>query len=240
MDRAKQINERGGHATVREYFASLYHQVEVEFKPKTDKRGEEVKLKLDRRIMYSSVARDLAKALPLECDPMRIRFTTAGLSKQPKDVLPYSPRLALENMVPGLWSAADYALAADRAQVPPGLIYYEVLDVSVADLETKKSLKVNVIYPTLRDETTVHALVPRTGIVRDLVASVCAKAKIDAAEPEHVRVFETSDGKISAEFSPDQSIDSVNDKSAHIYAEVKKKNNNNNNCKPPNCQRENR
>lgn len=214
------MHAEGRFATVREYFASIYNRVMVEFRPKADKRLQEVTLTLDRRSTYLTVARELAKAV--DAEPTKLRFTTAHtLTRQPKDVLPYSSRLTLEMMAPGMPNAAEYAHAVSIESVTPPVIYYEVLDVSLVDLETKKSFKVNVLHPTLRDETPVDVLVPKTGVGRDLIQAIVAKSKLDTKDLEKIRVFEVVDGQIVTELSLDQPVDALSVKvGATLYAEV--------------------
>lgn len=206
---------------MREYFAAVYNRVMVEFKPKTDKRGREVTLTLDRRASYNTVARELAKVL--EADASKIRFTTANtVTKQPKDVISYASRLSLEAMTPSMLNALDYAHSVGLESIPPPILYYEVLDVNLADLETKKSLKISILHPTLRDETSVNVLVPRTGSGRELFEALCAKGKLENKSAEKIRVYEVVGGRITCELSMDQPIDDLGDKAGSaLYAEVK-------------------
>lgn len=219
--RAKQIHAEGRFATVREYFTSVYNRVMVEFRPKTDKQLQEITLTLDRRSTYLTVARELAKAL--EAEPTKLRFTTAhSLTKQPKDVLPYSARLTLEIMAPGIPNATEYAHAVNIESVTRPVIYYEILDVSLVDLETKKSFKINTLYPTLRDETPVEVLVQKNGVGKDLVQGIISKSKFDTKDLDRIRVFEVVDGQIVTELSLDQPIDGLGAKvGATLYAEVR-------------------
>ncbi|KAG0181285.1 hypothetical protein DFQ29_008812 [Apophysomyces sp. BC1021] len=212
---AKKMVEQGRHATVREFYTVVHNRIVVLFKPKVDKRGQEVKLNLDRRAGYYYVARELGKLVGAE--PSRIRFSTANfMTNKPKDVLAYSPTMNIEQMVPSMLSAGEYAQAVSIESIRTPVVFYEVLDFSVADLETKRFIKVNLLGETLRDEIQVTVLVPKTGFVRDLANVVQTKSKID---PEQLRLFEVTDGRIVKEFSLDQPIDNVGDKLSVLYAE---------------------
>ncbi|KAI9319606.1 hypothetical protein BX666DRAFT_1914369 [Dichotomocladium elegans] len=205
-EEAKDIRARVPYATVREYFTGIYNRVVVRFKPKADKRGPEVSLTIDRRSTYSAVAKELAKEL--DADPQKILFISANLiTKQPKDPLPFSPRMTLETMVPSLPLPGEYLQSVHLESIPPPFIYYEILDVNLADLESKRSLKVNVLYPTLRDETTVSVFVPRAGVADDIIQALNAKGKLSKmADNPTTRVYEAVDGKITKILSPDQPI----------------------------------
>ncbi|KAF7729663.1 hypothetical protein EC973_004036 [Apophysomyces ossiformis] len=212
---AKKMVEQGRHATVRAYFGAIQNRVIILFKPKVDKRGQEVKLQLNRRSTYYQVARELGKALGAE--PTKIRFTTANsVTNKPKEVLPYSASLDLEQMAPMMPTSTEYAqaLSLDSVRVP--VVYYEILDYSIMDLETKRFMKIHVLGDTLREEATLTVLVPKTGFVRDLAEEIQTKNKLD---PQQLRLYEVSEGKIVKEFSLDQPIDNVGDKLSVLYAE---------------------
>ncbi|CDH50856.1 cysteine proteinase [Lichtheimia corymbifera JMRC:FSU:9682] len=213
----KELHARGQYATVREYFSAVYNRVIVKFQPKSpEKEGsQEVSLTLDRRTNYNGVARELGKALG--ADPLKILFITANpITKQPKDPLPYTPRMALENMASSIPTAAEYAHAISLESIPQPVIYYDILDVNLADLESKKSIEVNVLYPSLRDEATVSVFVPRAGVAEDIIKALCSKGKLDSKYSEHVRVYEAVDGKITTIFSRDQPIGNPGEKMGSV------------------------
>lgn len=202
---------------MREYFSAVYNRVIVKFQPKSpEKEGsQEVSLTLDRRTNYNGVARELGKALG--ADPLKILFITANpITKQPKDPLPYTPRMALENMASSIPTAAEYAHAISLESIPQPVIYYDILDVNLADLESKKSIEVNVLYPSLRDEVTVSVFVPRAGVAEDIIKALVSKGKLDSKYSEHVRVYEAVDGKITTIFSRDQPIGNPGEKMGSV------------------------
>lgn len=125
-------------------------------------------------------------------------------------------------MAPGIPNATEYAHAVNIESVTRPVIYYEILDVSLVDLETKKSFKINTLYPTLRDETPVEVLVQKNGVGKDLVQGIISKSKFDTKDLDRIRVFEVVDGQIVTELSLDQPIDGLGAKvGATLYAEVR-------------------
>ncbi|KAI8384621.1 uncharacterized protein BYT42DRAFT_493907 [Radiomyces spectabilis] len=217
-EEAKRLREEGRYATVPEYFNALYNRVMVLFKPRFDKNAREEKMVLSRRTTYIRTAENLAKILNV--DAGKLRFSTAhSVTGQPKEALSYQPRATLEELIPSMPSASEYAHAVSLESIPPPVLYYEVMDISIADLETKRSMKLTVYGPTLRDESTITVLVPKSGIVCDLATATEAKCKSNNTQADRVRFYEAIDGKISKEFTSDQGIDQLGDKRATLYAE---------------------
>ncbi|KAI7858609.1 hypothetical protein BDC45DRAFT_498727 [Circinella umbellata] len=225
-EEAEKIHEQNEAATVREYFQFIYNRVIVEFKPRSaDKQSTEeatIKLKLDRRSTYNTVARELANAL--NADPHKLMFTTANpITKQPKDALPFTTKMSLETMVPSILPAHEYAYAVDIESLPAPLIYYDVLDVNLADLEGKKSIHVTFLYPTMREDqqSVMTVLVPRSGIASDMAEAILIKNKLENVTPKQIRIYEVVDGKIATVLSEDQKISGLGEKhGSTIYAEV--------------------
>jgi ubiquitin carboxyl-terminal hydrolase 7 len=115
----------------------------------------------------------------------------------------------------------DYAQFVSFDNINAPVLYYEVMDVDVADLESKRLIEVNIIGATLRKETKVTALVSRAGSVNQLLDQIISKGKMDVKDPNKIRLYEAVNGKVTKEFSPDQTVDNVaSEKTAIVYAEV--------------------
>ncbi|KAI8086603.1 uncharacterized protein BX664DRAFT_299394 [Halteromyces radiatus] len=221
-EKALELQSQGKLATVRDHYRSVLNRVMVLFKHKFDKRdGKEVKLVTDRFADYTKVVQQLAEKL--DVDWSKIRLTSAhAVSHQPKEVIPFRARLQLSQMAFGLPRAHDYVHAVNMESIAPlPVIYYEILDVSMADLESKKTLQLILLGPGgLREETTVAVFVPSIGTVTDIISALDSKkCKLDISQPELLRLYEVMDGKITKEFSLDQPIDNVGDKRATLYLE---------------------
>ena len=110
---------------------------------------------------------------------------------------------------------------AHKASSCAPILYYEVLDVDISDLESKRSIEVVVLGSNLRKETKVSCLVSRAGSVGQLLDQIIVKGKMETKDPSKIRLFEAMDGKVTKEFSNDQTVDNVAcEKSAVVYAEV--------------------
>ncbi|CAO0793297.1 unnamed protein product [Mucor circinelloides] len=219
---ADEYTKNGLSATVPDYYTSLYNRACILFKPKPNTattNTEEVQLTLDRTANYVTVAKALASKLNVEAS--KIRFTSSNnITHQPREIIHYKPGTRLEEMMIGLPRPQDYGqiVSFDNINIP--VMFYEVMDEDVADLESKRSIVVNIIGPTLRKETKVTALLPRTGSVRQLLDQVIAKGKMEVKDADKIRLYEAVDGKVTKEFSLDQTVDNVAvDKTAVVYAE---------------------
>ena len=211
--------------SVPDYYNMLYNQTCILFQPTPNnnnnhEKKQEVKLVLDRTSNYITVANKLAQQLGLEAS--KIRFISSHpITNQPRDVILYKPSIKIEEMLPNIPKPSDYAQFVSFDNVGTPVLYYEVLDVDIADLDSKRSIDVTVIGSTLRKETKVNALVSRAGSVRHLLDQIIVKGKMDTKDPSKIRLYEAVNGKVTKEFSPDQTVDNVaSEKTAIVYAEV--------------------
>ena len=98
-------------------------------------------------------------------------------------------------------------------------LIYEVLEMSVTELETKKSLKITFLTEGITKEETYDILVPKTGFVSDLLRGLQKKASIPDDIFPRVRIFEVSQSRIHKELNAETSIVPVQE-FATLYAEV--------------------
>lgn len=100
------------------------------------------------------------------------------------------------------------------------VILYEKLDVSIVELETKRSLKVIWTGIHNKEESTHPFLLPKTSSVHDLAAELAKQAKLTPGGTNKIRVFEVSkDGKTQKEFTGSEMIGNIPDP-VELYAEV--------------------
>ncbi|KAI9264786.1 hypothetical protein BY458DRAFT_587512 [Sporodiniella umbellata] len=206
--------------TAPDYYNSLYNRTLIMFKPLPsiiDKK--EVKIVLDRTSSYASIAKALAKEIG--ADANRIRFTASHVvTLQPREAIGYKPTLKLEDMVPYLPKPADYQqfISFDKMNTP--CLFYELLEVDLADLESRRSIEVNVLGSNLRKDTKVTTLVPRSGTVTQLLDQIILKGKMEVKDPNKIRLFEVVDSRLIKEFSLEQPIDNVAvEENTTVYAE---------------------
>lgn len=111
-------------------------------------------------------------------------------------------------------------MAPTYASPTTTIILYEKLDVSIVELETKRSLK--VIWTGIHNkEEGVHPfLLPKTSMVHDLADNLSKQVKLSSGGTGKIRIFEISkDGKTQKEFTGSEMIGNIPDP-VELYAEV--------------------
>jgi ubiquitin carboxyl-terminal hydrolase 7 len=99
------------------------------------------------------------------------------------------------------------------------VILYERLDVSIVELETKRSLKVAWTGLHNREEATHPFLLPKTSSVHDLAEQLAKLVTLSPTGSGKIRVFEVSkDGKMQKEFTGSEMIGNIPE--VELYAEV--------------------
>ncbi|UZP44725.1 hypothetical protein NXS19_012537 [Fusarium pseudograminearum] len=97
--------------------------------------------------------------------------------------------------------------------------YFEVLEMSLTELDTKKSIKVTLLSEGITKEDTYDLLVPKTGTMDDLVEALIKKAQISGeAESGRIRIYETSSNRFYREPPRDHPVINLNEY-ATVYAE---------------------
>lgn len=130
----------------RQYYDFLRHRRLITFhchptkgsKEFNSENCESFTLVLSAKHTYDQVAAKVGERL--DVDPTYIRFWTIAQSTgNPKTAIRRMPNHTLVNMVTA--SYATFATTSIRADA----LYFEVLDISLAELDTKKSMKVSWI-----------------------------------------------------------------------------------------------
>ncbi|KAI5288712.1 hypothetical protein KEM52_001051 [Ascosphaera acerosa] len=134
----------------------------------------------------------------LRVDPTHIRFAPVALNTgKPKPFLKRNTAVPLAQVLSPPQSAFGYS--AHRSDA----LFYEVLDQSLREYESKKLVRLGWFGPEngggFARETPLELLVPKQGDVTDLVAQL--RAKVDAPEEKvkRIRVFEVHNNRIVKE-----------------------------------------
>ena len=145
----------------------------------------------------------------LNWDPIKLRFTTTHSNSTPKSVLKRSLNQSIQEIM-------------SPAYVNPQttVILYEKLDVSIVELETKRSLKVIWTGIHNKEESAHPFLLPKTSSVHDLAVELAKQIKLTPTGTGKIRIFEVSkDGKTQKEFTGSEMIGNIPDP-VELYAEV--------------------
>lgn len=207
----------GKHIDVREFYDLLLHKTKVKFAPKNPEDGEEFQLELSKRMNYTQLAQRVAEHLGSDVDPTHIRFCPVNATNgRPKAPLRHVTHHNLGAMLtPGFQT---YGQALNQRH---DALYYEVLEVSLSELETRKVIKVTWLPEGLAKEETYEVLVPKNGTIADIVAALRRKTPAGYITNEmagRVRVYETHACKIFKECALTYPIANLNE-FVQLYAE---------------------
>ena len=101
------------------------------------------------------------------------------------------------------------------------VILYEKLDVSIVELETKRSLKVTWTGIYNKEEGTHAFLLPKTSMIHDLADHLSKLVTLSPGGTGKIRIFEISkDGKTQKEFTGSEMIGNIPEP-VDLYAEVR-------------------
>ncbi|KAK7996278.1 ubiquitin carboxyl-terminal hydrolase [Apiospora marii] len=198
--------------TAPEYYDFLNWKKEVKLWPhptRCDKDYDSFSLTLSSRITYDQLAERVAYELKVE--PTHLRFFTINASTgNPK--MPVR-RVLSQTLHQILNPQSNFAA---NSQTKPDALYFEVLEMSLAELDTKKNVKVTWLSEGISKDDTFDVLVNKQGHVEDLVQAFSKKAQInDEQEGGRIRVYEIHNHQFHRELPPTYPVLSIND-----YTEV--------------------
>jgi ubiquitin carboxyl-terminal hydrolase 7 len=207
--------------SIRDHFDFMVNAVTVDFQPHPSRcpegRYTSFKVELNpHRVGYDTVAERVGSQLSVP--PTHLRFWTLNATTgNPKVTIkrnPTSPPL-LSTML-GLHTQHHLSVGTPR---PDYILFFEVLDINLAELEQSKNVKVVWLSEGITKETTVDLFVPKQGTIDDLTGALVRKLAIpDVTEGGPIRVFEASQCKFFRELSPQWPVVNINEYST-MYAE---------------------
>ena len=148
----------------------------------------------------------------LRHDPIKLRFTTTHATNG-------SARSVLKRSLNQ--SIAEIMAPSTYINPTTTVILYEKLDVSIVELETKRSLKVIWTGIHNKEEASHKFLLPKTSMVHELADNLAKHVTLTPSGTGKIRVFEVSkDGKTQKEFTGSEMIGNIPDP-VELYAEVR-------------------
>ncbi|GMF72970.1 unnamed protein product [Aspergillus oryzae] len=192
----------------RQYYDYLLNRISVTFAPIKAGEGDEFTLTLSRKMTYDQFSKKVGEHLNVESTHLRFAPVMASTGK-PKQFIKRNPNQAnqtLYQILSGTMTGYGYSMHRSDA------LYYEVLETSLSDYESKTSLKVTWL------PEVVEVLVPRDGTISDLLSGLQKKANLDEDTIREVRIYETHAGKIYRDFPVDTKIAGINE-FVTLYAE---------------------
>ncbi|PWA82594.1 hypothetical protein CTI12_AA179330 [Artemisia annua] len=178
----------------------------VRFRALEKSKEDEFSLELSKLNTYDDVVERVAQHLNLD-DPSKIRLTSHNCySQQPKpQPIKYRGVEHLSDML------AHYNQNSD-------ILYYEVLDIPLPELQGLKTLKVAFHHAT-KDEVVVHTIrLPKQSTVGDVIADLKTKVELSHKDAE-LRLLEVFYHKIYKIFPLNEKIENINDQYWTLRAE---------------------
>src|SRR5258708_5940291 len=229
------LESQGLYSNPPQFYDFLQNRVMVLFRPKfddPDTEQPEFSLVLSKKQNYDAVSltpqstscywmfltylHQMASKVGeyLKHEAIKLRFTTTHAANgTPKSILKRSLNQSITEII-----SPSYVVPSTT------VILYEKLDVSIVELETKRSLKVIWTGIHNREESTHTFLLPKTSMVHEL-ADILSKQVTMSSNGQgsgKIRVFEVSkDGKTQREFTGTEMIGNIPDP-VELYADVKK------------------
>ncbi|KAK4159020.1 ubiquitin carboxyl-terminal hydrolase [Cladorrhinum sp. PSN259] len=192
----------------REYYEFLINKRTVSFGPHPQKCDRDVypefEMVLNTKINYDRLAEKVGEKLAVE--PTHLRFYTVNSSsRNPKTAVKRGQQSLANILTPSGYGQLNMNQMNDA-------LYFEVLDMSLAELDNKKSIKVTLLSEGITKEDQYDVLVAKNGQVQDLVESLVKKAKIPSEEEGgRIRIYETSNHKFFRELERNYPVISINE-----------------------------
>ena len=134
------IAQSGSYTDAREFYDYLLNRVVIKFMPRFARDHEEVfDLALSRKMSYDQVSAKVAERL--NADPTHIRFSTVNATtSKPKQLVKRNPHQNLHQIL-----VPQFSTTYNNSNQRSDSLYYEVLEMSLSELETKKSVRLTWI-----------------------------------------------------------------------------------------------
>ncbi|KAL2025090.1 hypothetical protein VTK56DRAFT_92 [Thermocarpiscus australiensis] len=193
----------------REYYDFLLNKRTVRFHAHPQKCDPEeyppFEMVLSQKVSYDRLSEKVGERLGVE--PTHLRFYTVNASSgNPRTAVKRGQNQTLQAILqPAGYGQLNMNQRNDA-------LFFEVLDMSLAELDTKKSIKLTLLSEGITKEEQFDILVPKSGQVEDLIECLIKKAKIPSEEEAgRIRIYETSNHRFFRELSRDYPVISVND-----------------------------
>ncbi|RDA85100.1 hypothetical protein CP532_3121 [Ophiocordyceps camponoti-leonardi (nom. inval.)] len=200
----------------REHYDFLEHKRTVRFHPHPNRRDQTqyapFDLVLNAKINYDTLSERVGAYLSVPPTHIRL-WTVNATTNNPKTPVRRGTNPSLRQILNPMGSNSLNQTQRNDA------FFYEVLEMSLAELDTKKSIKVTWLSDGIAKEDHLDLLVPKTGTIEDLIQALIKKAKIaDEAEGGRIRVYESSSNRFYREPQRDHPVLNLNEYT-QIFAE---------------------
>ncbi|KAI9676402.1 MAG: hypothetical protein M1817_000559 [Caeruleum heppii] len=199
------IVQSGGYTSAKDFYDYLCNRLTVKFAPKIpqNREGESFELVLSKRMVYDQFAAKVGEQLKV--DPTHLRFSTVNSTTlNPKSVV-------RRNVTPTLQQILSPQYSYGNTGHLPDALCYEVLDLSLSELETKKALRLTWLSDGITKEETFEILAAKNGVMADVIPILKKKANLDDETAADIRLYEVHSHKIYKELNDAYSVASINE-----------------------------
>ncbi|KAK3359743.1 hypothetical protein B0T25DRAFT_533748 [Lasiosphaeria hispida] len=193
----------------REYYDFLLNKKLVKFHAHTQKSDPDkypaFSLVVNTKMSYDKLSEKVAERLGVNATHLRF-YTVNASSGNPRTAVKRGPNQTLLTILnPVGYGQLNMNQRNDA-------LYFEVLDMSLAELDTKKSIKITYLSEGITKEEQFDVLVTKSGQVDDLIEALVKKAKMPSEEEGgRIRVYETSNHKFFRDLDRTYPVISIND-----------------------------
>jgi ubiquitin carboxyl-terminal hydrolase 7 len=213
-DQAKIIVDSGRYAGAREFYDYLLNRVTIKFTPKNPAESmvEPFDLVLNRKFTYDQFSAKVGNKVGVPAD--HIRFWTVNTATG-------KPRAPMRRPVNhnSLYALMNPQYTSYSSNQRNDMLFFEVMDMSLSELETRKALRISWVTEGLTKEEVFEVLVSKSGMIADLIMELKKKLRTDTIPTAHIKVYAYQSGKIAKELGLDYPVASVQDY-LHLFAEV--------------------
>ncbi|KAK6944170.1 MATH/TRAF domain [Dillenia turbinata] len=183
---------------VPSYLEYVHNRQLVHFRSLERPKEEDFSLELSKLNTYDDVVERVAAHLGLD-DPSKIRLTSHNCYSQQPKPQPIKYR--------GVEHLADMLVHYNQSS---DILYYEVLDIPLPELQGLKNLKVAFHHST-KDDVIIHNIrLPKQSTVEDVLNVLKTKVELSHHNAE-LRLLEVFYHKIYKIFPPYEKIENIND-----------------------------
>ncbi|ORY78391.1 putative ubiquitin carboxyl-terminal hydrolase 5 [Leucosporidium creatinivorum] len=203
------LDKQSMFTTPVQFYDFFLNRVVVSFRPKFDdpEPKPEFELSLSKKNSYDQMATKVGEML--KHDPLKLRFTQSnGQNGSPKSIIRRQGALTVAELIqPGYMASTA------------NLLYYELLDVSIIELETKKSLRITWVGANNKEDRSHSFLLPKNTTMNDVAQDWLRKEVTLTPEGSgQIRIFEIVRGCEQKSFTGAELVRDVQD-STELFAE---------------------
>jgi len=194
------------YPAVPSFLEYVHNRQVVHFRSLEKPKEDDFCLELSKLHTYDDVVERVARQIGSD-DPSKIRITSHNCYSQQPKPQPIKYR--------GVDHLADMLVHYNQTS---DILYYELLDIPLPELQGLKNLKVAFHHAT-KDEVVVHNIrLPKQSTVGDVINEL--KTKVELSNPNaELRLIEVFYHKIYKTFPPNEKIENINDQYWTLRAE---------------------